>query len=389
MRRVLILLLDGVGIGEMPDAGQYGDAGSNSLANVAEAVGGLALPNLQSLGLGNIAPLEGCAPSSKPEAAYGRMAEASVGKDSTTGHWEIGGVVLPHSFPCFPNGFPSGLIARFEAEIGIGTIGNIAISGTKAIEIYGEEHLRTGHPIVYTSADSVFQIAAHEEKHPVEELYRMCRIARKLLSGKWRVARVIARPFMGTPGNFRRTPRRKDFSLEPPRPTLLDVAKAQGLEVSLVGKLDDLFAQRGFTRSFHSVNNRECLDQTLVELRREFTGILFTNFIQFDMDWGHRNDVPAYYQGLQDFDRRLPEIRASLRPGDLAFITSDHGNDPTTPSTDHSREYVPVLVFGAPVKPGKALGTRSSFADLGQTAAGYLGLPALGSGTSFLKEVTR
>jgi phosphopentomutase len=389
MRRALILLLDGVGIGELPDAAQFGDTGSNSLANTARAVGGLNLPNLQALGLGNISPLDGCPPAATPSAAFGKMAEVSGGKDSTVGHWEISGLTMERGFPVFPNGFPAMLIAAFENEAGTKSIGNVCISGTEAIRVYGEEHLKTGSPIVYTSADSVFQVAGHENKLPVDRLYRVCRAARKILVGDWGVARVIARPFAGVPGSFRRTARRKDFSLEPPGHTLLDVVKAASQEVSLIGKLDDLFAQRGFTRTFHSVNNMECFDRTLVELRRGFPGLLFTNLIQFDQDWGHRNDPKAYHQGLVDFDRRLPELLGLLRDDDLLFITSDHGNDPTTPSTDHSREHVPLLVCGKPVRRGVNLGTRASFADLGQTAAEYLGLPKLASGKSFLGELLR
>jgi len=389
MKRVLILLLDGVGIGELPDAARYGDAGSDSLGNTARAVGGLNLPNLQELGLGNIAALLGCPPAAGPSAAFGKMAEVSGGKDSTVGHWEIAGLTMEQGFPVFPNGFPTELIAGFESEAGTKSIGNVCISGTEAIRIFGEEHLKTGHPIVYTSADSVFQVAAHEDKLPVDRLYRVCRAARKVLTGDWGVARVIARPFAGKPGSFKRTSGRKDFSLDPPGQTLLDVTKAADQEVSLIGKLDDLFAQRGFTRTFHSVNNMESFDRMLVEIRRVFPGLLFANLIQFDMDWGHRNDVKAYYQGLLDFDRRLPELLKLLRAEDLLFITSDHGNDPTTPSTDHSREYVPLLLFGKSIRGGVNLGTRASFADLGQTAAEYLGLARLENGTSFLGEIAR
>jgi phosphopentomutase len=389
MKRVLILLLDGVGVGELPDAARFGDTGSNSLGNTAKAVGGLALPNLQALGLGNIIALEGCPPLANASAAFGKMAEVSEGKDSTVGHWEIAGLVTKPGFPVFPNGFPPELIAAVESEAGTKSIGNVNISGTEAIRIYGEEHLKTGYPIVYTSADSVFQVAGHEDKLPIDRLYRVCRAARKVLIGDWGVARVIARPFAGKPGSFKRTARRKDFSLDPPGQTLLDVCKAADQEVSLIGKPDDLFAQRGFTRSFHSVNNMESFDHMLVEIRRVFPGLLFTNLIQFDMDWGHRNDVKAYFQGLQELDRRLPEALNLLRDDDVLFITSDHGNDPTTPSTDHSREYVPLLVFGKSVRAGTDLGTRASFADLGQTVAEYLGLTKLENGMSFLKELLK
>jgi len=389
MKRVIILLLDGVGVGELPDAARFGDTGSNSLGNTAKAVGGLKLSNMQALGLGNITALEGCPPATNATAAFGKMAEVSDGKDSTVGHWEIAGLVTKPGFPVFPNGFPPELIAAVENEAGTKSIGNVCISGTEAIRIYGEEHLKTGYPIVYTSADSVFQVAGHEDKLPIDRLYRVCRAARKILIGEWGVSRVIARPFAGKPGSFKRTARRKDFSLDPPGQTLLDITKAADQEVSLIGKLDDLFAQRGFTRTFHSVNNMESFDRMLVEIRREFPGLLFANLIQFDMDWGHRNDVKGYYQGLQELDRRLPEALNLMRDDDVLFITSDHGNDPTTASTDHSREYVPLLVFGKTVRAGADLGARASFADLGQTAAEYLGLTKLESGTSFMKETLK
>jgi phosphopentomutase len=387
-RRVVILVLDGVGIGALPDAGDYGDTGSNTLANLAEAVGGLRLPNLQQLGLGNISDLKGCPPAANPGAAFGRMAERSCGKDSTTGHWELSGVVLASGFPRFQAGFPGGFVRRFEAAIGRRVLGNIAISGTEALLRFGAEHLASGSPIAYTSADSVFQLAVHEDYYPPHELYRLCATARELLTGDLGVARVIARPFVGRCGEFRRTPGRRDFSLPPPEPTLLDRVRDRGLDVVLIGKLDELFAGRGFARSRHSVSNRESLDIVQEELGRGFRGLLFANLIQFDMDWGHRNDCAAFHGGLIEFDRAVPQLIERLAPDDLLFMTADHGNDPTTPSTDHSREYVPVLVVGGPVRPGTDLGTRTSLADLGQTAAEYLGVTALKHGSSFLKELT-
>lgn len=387
MLRVIIIVLDGVGVGELPDANQYNDQGSNSLGNLAEKMNGLSLPNLETLGLGNIINLRGVKPQLNLKGAFGKMAEKSPGKDSTTGHWEIAGVILNQCFPVYPKGFPQELIEKFERTIGRKTIGNIAASGTEIIQKLGEEHMRTGYPIVYTSADSVCQIAAHEEVIPIPELYAICEIARKLLQGKHCVGRVIARPFLGKPGSFYRTKNRKDFSLEPPIPTLLDSAKAQGYQVIGIGKIDELFANRGITQSFHSVNNKECIDLTLQALKNYPAGLIFTNLIQFDMDWGHRNDCFGYYQGLKEFDACLPEIISRLNDNDLLAITSDHGNDPTTPSTDHSREYVPLLLYSKSMKSGVNLGVRETFADLGQTVAEYLNLPLLPNGKSFLKEL--
>ena len=387
--RVLVVLLDGVGCGALPDADQYGDAGSNTLANTARAVGGLDVPHLARLGLGNIIPIDGVRAEKNPKACVGRMAEQSKGKDSTTGHWEVAGVVTDEPFPVFPHGFPDELVKEFEAAIGRRTIGNVPASGTEIVERLGKEHLSTGCPIVYTSADSVFQIACHEDVIPPAELYRICETARRLLTGSNRVARVIARPFTGRPGSFKRTPRRKDLSCPPSQPTLLDNVSSAGKPVVGIGKVDDLFAHQGFTETHHSVSDDECLDLATDALKSTSAGLIFANFVQFDMDWGHRNDAAAFAQGLADFDRRLPEVTALIRPGDLAFIAADHGNDPTTPSTDHSREYVPLLVFGPGLKTGVDLGTRTTFADLGQTAADYLGVKPTRDGTSFLKEVTK
>ena len=385
--RVVILLLDGVGCGELPDAADYGDQGSNTLANLAKAVGGLSLPNLARLGLGNIIPIQGVPPQEKPQACFGKMAEQSVGKDSTTGHWEIAGLVTSDPFPLFPHGFPPELIRSLEEAVGRKTIGNKAESGTEIIKELGEEHLRTGCPIVYTSADSVMQIACHEDVIPPDELYRVCQRARGLCTGQFCVGRVIARPFAGKPGSFKRTTRRKDFSCSPPQPTLLDNVKEAGLPVVGIGKVDDLFAGRGFTETHHSVVNSGCQQLTVEAMKKTKTGLIFTNLVQFDMDWGHRNDPAAFAAGLKEFGDSLPNILNHLDRHDLLFITADHGNDPTTSSTDHSREYVPLLAFGPGFKQGIDLGIRPTFADLGQTAAEFLKVKPTMHGTSFLKEI--
>jgi phosphopentomutase len=387
MSRVIILLLDGVGCGELPDAAAYGDQGSNTLANLAKAVGGLSLPNLARLGLGNIVPIQGVPPQERPQACFGKMTERSAGKDSTTGHWEIAGLVTSAAFPLFPQGFPPALIRDLEQAIGRKTIGNKAASGTGIIKELGEEHIRTGYPIVYTSADSVLQIACHEDIIPPPELYRICHEARRLCTGQFCVGRVIARPFTGGPGSFKRTTGRKDFSCAPPQSTLLDNVKAAGLPVVGIGKVDDLFAGRGFTETHHSVDNADCQRLTVDAMEKTKAGLIFTNLVQFDMDWGHRNEPSAFAAGLREFDDFLPSILGCLEKHDLLFITADHGNDPTTPSTDHSREYVPLLALGPGFRRGVDLGTRSTFADLGQTAAEFLKVKPTVHGTSFLKEI--
>jgi len=389
VKRVIIIVLDSMGVGELPDAAEYGDEGSNTLANTAKVVGGLLLPQMQKLGLGNIIAIEGVPLCDEPLGAYGRMAEVSKGKDTTTGHWEIAGIHSPRLLPTYPNGFPKELIEEYERRIGRKTLGNYPRSGTVIIQELGEEHIRTGYPIVYTSADSVFQVAAHEEVIPIEELYRICQIAREMLVGEHAVGRVIARPFVGEPGNFTRTERRKDFSILPPEPTLLDRLVAAGQPVMGVGKIEDIFAHRGLSHSVHSPNNMACVDQTLAFMKESQRGLIFTNLIDFDMLWGHRNNPQGYAGGLEDFDRRLPEIMAAMTAQDILFLTADHGNDPTTPSTDHSREYVPLLVYGSTVKPGVDLGTRETFADLGATVAVLLGIEPLPFGTSFAEEILR
>lgn len=383
IRRVILIVLDSVGVGELPDAHAYGDQGSNTLAHTAAAVGGINLPNMADLGLGNILSIQGVPPVEQARGAYGRMAEQSPGKDTTTGHWEIAGIILERPFPVYPEGFPAGLIAGFEQAIGRPVLGNVVASGTQIIEELGEEHVRTGHPIVYTSADSVFQIAAHEEVIPVDELYRMCEIAREMLVGEHAVGRVIARPFVGKPGAWERTPRRHDYSLKPISPTVLDAVKTAGQQVVAVGKIKDIFAGEGITRSLTTLNNMDGVDKTLAVLREPFQGLLFANLVDYDSKYGHRNDVEGYARALEEFDRRLPELLAALRPEDILIITADHGCDPTTKSTDHSREYVPVMVCGDYVLPHVDLGIRETFADLGATVADILGVIPPPAGTTF------
>jgi len=383
--RVVVLVLDSVGVGELPDAPQYGDEGSNTLGNIAKEVD-LYLPNMAQMGLGNIIPLRGIPPATEPIAAYGKMGSQAPGKDTTTGHWELAGLILERPFPLYPNGFPPEIIEAFEKAIGRKVLGNKPASGTEIIHELGEEHMRTGYPIVYTSADSVFQIAAHEEIIPVEELYRYCRIARELLKGEHAVGRVIARPFVGEPGHFIRTDRRQDFSLEPPRPTLLDILSQAGLQVLAVGKIKDIFAGRGISRWIHTHDNMDGVDKTCKFLRESERGLIFTNLVDFDMLYGHRNDVKGYASALEAFDRRLPELLENLGPRDVLFITADHGCDPTTPSTDHSREYVPVLAYGQPVRPVD-IGLRPTMADLAATVAELLHVPYHLEGTSFAQAL--
>jgi len=387
IRRVVLIVLDSVGCGDAPDAAAYGDEGSNTLANMAQAVGGLKLPNLGRLGLGNITSIQGVPPVATPSAAYGRLTEISPGKDTTTGHWELTGISLSRPFPTYPNGFPPDLMAEFERRTGRGTLGNYPASGTVIIQELGQEHLHTGKPIVYTSADSVFQVAAHEEIIPIDELYRICQIARELLTGEHAVGRVIARPFVGDPGSFTRTQRRKDFSLLPPRDTILDVLKAAGKEVIGVGKIEDIFAHRGLTQSNHTSNNKAGVDAILEFMASDADGLIFANLVDFDMLYGHRNNPRGYADALEEFDARLPDIEVALRDLDVMMITADHGNDPTTPSTDHSRERVPILVTGSRVHRGVNLGTRDSFADVAATIADLLSVAWDGAGQGFAGAV--
>ena len=383
--RAAIIVLDGVGIGEAPDASRYGDVGSNTLGNVARAVGGMELPNLARAGLGNIAPLAGVATPTKPSGAWGLMVPNSAGKDSTTGHWEIAGVQLARPFPTYPGGFPAEVIAEFARRTGRPVIGNAVGSGTAVIDRFGPEHQRTGSWIVYTSADSVFQVAAHEGVITLDALYRGCEIAREMLVQPHDVSRVIARPFVGEPGTYERTKNRRDFSIAPPEETLLDALERSGIARSGVGKVDDLFAGRGI-ESRHTANNADgiaCIEKWLGNAP---SGLLFANLVDFDQAFGHRNDVPGFYGALRQFDAALPGLLSLLREDDLLFITADHGNDPTTPSTDHARECVPLLALGPAVHP-VALGRRSTFADLGATVAEWFGIGYRGRGASFLPQL--
>lgn len=385
--RVILVVLDSVGIGAMPDAADYGDAGRDTLGHIC-ALRGLNVPNLVRLGLANIRPLAGLTPLAHPEGAYGKAALLSPGKDTTTGHWEIAGIILDRAFPTYPQGFPRDLMEKFEAAIGRQTLGNFPASGTEIIRQLGEEHLRTGWPIVYTSADSVFQIAAHEEIIPVAELHRMCRVARALLQGEHGVGRVIARPFRGQPGSFVRTERRHDYAVEPPYPMLLDLLKEAGFEVVGVGKIPDIFLHHGITGTRPGKNNREALESVAAAVGESTRGLVFANLVDFDMLYGHRLDVEGYGRALEELDAFLPRILSALRPHDLLILTADHGCDPQGPSTDHSREYVPVLAAGRPVRGGATLGTRLTLADIGATIAENFGLQ-LSRGTSFLAEIMR
>ena len=385
MRRFFLIVLDGLGCGAADDAAAYGDAGSNTIVNVARQLGGLQLPNLAALGYGNVAAIPGVAPAAKPSAAHGVMKPASAGKDSTTGHWELAGVVLEKPFATYPKGFPRAVLDEFSRRTGRGVLGNKAASGTAIIDELGAQHLASGDWIVYTSADSVFQVAAHEEKVPLEELYRACADARAMLTGAEAVSRVIARPFVGQPGAFQRTANRKDYSLEPVGRTLLDALAEQGIPRHGIGKVDDLFAARNLA-STHTPTNADAYRLIRDALTHVDFGLVFVNVIEFDQSWGHRNDVAGFHQGLLELDRTLPGLLSLVRDEDIVAFTADHGNDPTTPSTDHSRENVPLLVCGPAVRP-VSLGARASFADLGQTAAEYFGVPALAAGKSFLKEI--
>jgi phosphopentomutase len=384
-RRAAIIVLDGLGIGPAKDTDAYGDAGSNTLGNVARAVGGLRLPNVDALGLGRCAPVEGLSATGTPAAAYGICEPMSAGKDSTTGHWEICGQVLETPFPTFPHGFPEDVIAEFSRLTGRGVLANRAASGTTILDEFGAEHQRTGKWIVYTSADSVFQVAAHEAIVPLSELYQACEAARGMLSGPVGVSRVIARPFVGQPGAWQRTGRRRDFSLPPPGPTLLDELAARGIARVGIGKVDDLFAGRGIT-SEHTPTNADAYRLITKALASPGGGFVFANVIEFDQSWGHRNDVAGFHQGLLELDRALPALLAPMREDDIVIFTADHGNDPTTSSTDHAREAVPLLVTGPRVRP-VALGRRRTFADIGQTVADFLGAGPLAAGDSFLHEV--
>jgi phosphopentomutase len=387
LKRAILVVLDGVGAGANPDAHAYGDDGASSLEHCAQAIGGLALPNLGSIGIGNITPIKGTPPTDHARGAYGRMAEAAAGKDSTTGHWEMTGVVLQKPLPTYPHGFPPDLVEAFEQAIRRKVIGNKVASGTEIIKELGEEHVRTGYPILYTSADSVFQLAAHQDVIPLQELYHMCEIARHMLTGDNAVGRVIARPFIGAPGSFKRTEHRRDFSLQPLGTTLLDLLKTNGKDVIGLGKIEDLFAGRGLTQRDHTETNSDGMQATLHWLAQDFNGLLFVNLVEFDMLWGHRRDSEGYAQALRDVDTWFAHVQQVMRPEDAIFFTADHGVDPTYHGTDHTREQVPLLAYGVPVRAGANLGTRSTFADLGQTLAQAFGVGQLAAGTSFAREL--
>ncbi len=385
-RRVVLIILDSVGIGEMPDANAYGDLGSDTLGNIARRRR-LHLPNLAALGIANIRPLEGITPASEPAASFGRCALRSPGKDTTTGHWEIAGIQLEKPFPLYPHGFPPEVIDAFESRTGRKALGNIAASGTEIIKDLGLEHMRTGAPIVYTSADSVFQVAAHEDVIPLEELYRMCEIARDILRGPNEVGRVIARPFVGAPGAFVRDQAgRHDYAVPPPQGMLLDSLAKSGVPVYAVGKIYDIYLGRGISQRAKTKDNADGMAKTLHAMQHFPGGLIFTNLVDFDALYGHRNDVEGYARALEAADAWLPDLLGALRDDDLLILTADHGNDPTTPGTDHSREYVPLLVFGRRARQGVNLGTRATLADIGKTIAENFAAP-LENGTSFLAEI--
>jgi phosphopentomutase len=375
LNNFIIIILDGVGIGELPDAAAYNDEGSNTLSNMAEANGGLVLPELQKLGLGNIEYIKGVPPAENPLASYGKMTEKSAGKDSTTGHWEIGGLYVDREFDYFPDGFPGEIMDKFKSLTGCkGFLGNIAASGTEIIEELGDEHVRTGYPIVYTSADSVFQIAAHEDVIPLEKLYKICDITRnEILKPPYHVGRVIARPFKGSSGKYVRTLNRKDYSLDPPGKTILDLCYENNITTCAIGKINDLFNYRGISVQEVSKSNDQGIDKIIKSCKKLSRSLIFINLVDFDVNYGHRNDVKGFADALNSFDKRLPEILSVMDDTDYLVITSDHGNDPTTPSTDHSREYVPVLLYNKNRK-AENVGIRRTYADVAKTAAAFFKL---------------
>ena len=384
--RIILIVLDGAGIGEMPDAAAWGDAGSDTFGHICESRQ-LNLPNLQGLGLGNIRPLSGVPAVETPRGSYGKCALKSNGKDTTTGHWEMAGIILERAFPTYPNGFPRSIIDQFIERTQVpGILGNVAASGTEIIKELGEEHMKTGKPIVYTSADSVFQVAAHEKIIPLKRLYEICETARDILRGEHEVGRVIARPFLGDPGSFYRTENRHDYAVPPPRENLLPLLSENGLDVVCIGKIASIYDSTGVTQDLTAKNNEQSIDQTIRALHENTRGLIFSNLVDFDMLYGHRRDTEGYARALEHFDARWPGIESAMHEGDLVMITADHGNDPTFRGTDHTREFAPLIVFGKRAKPGVNLGTRSSLADLGKTIADnfHLHLPA---GNSFLSNV--
>jgi phosphopentomutase len=384
--RILLIVLDGAGIGAMPDAPEWGDAGSDTFGHILESRQ-LRLPNLQRFGLGNIRPLQGVPPLDDPVGSYGRCALRSNGKDTTTGHWEMAGIILERAFPTYPNGFPQNVIDRFVKETSVpGVLGNIPASGTEIIKVLGEEHVKTRKPIVYTSADSVFQIAAHEEVIPLPRLYEMCESARRILDGEHKVGRVIARPFLGQPGGFYRTENRHDYAVPPPRENLLPALADEDLDVVCIGKIASIYDSVGVTKDLTAKNNEQSINQTIAALNEPSRGLIFSNLVDFDMLYGHRRDTEGYAKALEHFDSRLPEIEQAMRDDDLLMITADHGNDPTFPGSDHTREYAPLLVYGKRSRGGVNLGIRKSLSDIGQTIAENFGLKLM-AGESFLKEL--
>ncbi|MGZ5483898.1 MAG: phosphopentomutase [Pyrinomonadaceae bacterium] len=385
--RITLIVLDGAGIGAMPDAPEWGDAGSDTFGHICESRQ-LKLPNLQSLGLGNIRPLNGVSTIENPRGSYGKCALKSNGKDTTTGHWEMAGIILERAFPTYPNGFPQTLIDEFVAKTNVpGVLGNFPASGTEIIKELGEDHVNTGKPIVYTSGDSVFQIAAHEEIIPLDRLYEICETARDMLRGEHEVGRVIARPFLGKPGEFFRTENRHDYAVPPPRENLLPLLSENGLDVVSIGKIASIYDSTGVTQDLTAKNNGQSMDQTIAALRDNTRGLIFSNFVDFDMLYGHRRDTEGYARALETFDARWPELEAAMRQDDLVILTADHGNDPTYPGTDHTREYAPLVVYGNKAKPGIDLGTRDSLSDIGSTIAENFGLN-LKAGKSFLSQIS-
>lgn len=389
INRAVLIVLDSVGVGELPDAAEYGDAGSNTVKNIYKSIKNFSLPNLEKLGLLNIDGFEDLKKSDEYIGTVAKCNEKSKGKDTTTGHWEISGLVLDNPFPTYPDGFPEDIIKEFEKRTGRKTIGNYPASGTEIIKVLGKEHVDTGSLIVYTSADSVFQIAAHEEVVPLEELYKICTIARELLQGEHGVGRVIARPFTGAEGNYTRTENRRDFSLVPPKDTLLDYVKNSGMEVFAIGKIEDIFVNKGITRSNHTHNNEEGIEATIGAIKEDFKGLIFTNLVDFDMIYGHRNNVQGYADALKYFDDKLPEIMDNLKDDDVLIITADHGCDPTTESTDHSREYIPLIIYGKNIRGNNNLGVLNTYASIGKTILHMLNIENSIEGNSVLGNIMR
>lgn len=387
MRRIVLIVLDSVGVGELPDAADFGDEKSNTISNISKVVGGLNIPNLKRMGVGNITDILGAERISSPIASYGKCNERSIGKDTVTGHWEMAGVIIETPLQTYPNGFSKEIMSEFEQKIGRSTIGNVVASGTEIIKELGDTHVKTGFPIIYTSADSVFQIAAHEKVIPLEKLYEMCQTARDMLVGDKIVGRVIARPFIGEKGNYTRTSNRKDYALDPFGKTMLDYIKEDGQNVMAVGKIEDIFNKKGITEAIHIKNNMDGVDKTLEFMKTDKKGIIFTNLVDFDMLYGHRNDVKGYASAIEKFDTRVPEILELLGEDDILIITADHGCDPTTASTDHSREYIPLLVYLRNNKIGTNLGTRSSFTDIGKTVLEILKIKNNLPGVSFYNQI--